>query len=188
MVAYNFLENVGRLEFSCFYFFLEPAEADVIVGTDKLPAQDGAGMADVELQLTRAPSSDDHSLHLLTAGLSKVGHVVLLWYIATKADLYGKNYGPICELCSLKLTTLHARKNYIEKLVHVHTCVARYNVHISFRILVYIKQRINLWSEPWDEAGASWCCYKLDHDNTCITHIVCAVRVWFTSGSTISLW
>ena len=89
-LAYDFFENLRRLELSCFDFFPEPAKADVIVCADKLPAQHSAGVADVKLKLTCTASSNDHSLHLLSAGLCQICHVVLLRYIATKTDLYSK--------------------------------------------------------------------------------------------------
>ena len=87
MLTYNFLENLRRLELSSFDFLGEPSEADVIVGADELPAQHRAGVADVKLQLTRTPSSNNHSLHLLPAGLRQVRHVVLLRDIPTNRDL-----------------------------------------------------------------------------------------------------
>ena len=91
IITNYFLENLRRLEFSGFDFLCEPSEAYVVVGADELPAQHRAGVTDVKLKLTRTSSSDDHSLHLLSAGLRQVRHVVLLGDIPTNRDLIGKN-------------------------------------------------------------------------------------------------
>ena len=112
-MTYYFLQGLGRHHLSLSALLDEPAEAYIIVHTDKLPPKDSARALDVKLHLTRSSPPHDHSLHVSTAGLCQVGHVVVLRYVSTSADLCVSVCSHECVLDKTSWYIVHAAISYM---------------------------------------------------------------------------